>query len=109
MVLPIFYTAVTFNPQKIAEEIQKHGGFIPGIRPGKATSDYLQYILNRLTLAGAMFLGLLAILPSVARYATGITTLLLGGTGVLIVVSVILETTKALEAQLMMRNYEGFL
>ncbi|MEK7166763.1 MAG: preprotein translocase subunit SecY [Patescibacteria group bacterium] len=104
-----FYTAVTFNPQKIAEEIQKHGGFIPGIRPGKATSDYLQYILNRLTLAGAMFLGLLAILPSVARYATGITTLLLGGTGVLIVVSVILETTKALEAQLMMRNYEGFL
>lgn len=104
-----FYTAVTFNPQKIADEIQKYGGFIPGIRPGKSTADYLQYILNRLTLAGAVFLGIIAILPSVARHMTGITTLLLGGTGVLIVVSVVLETTKALEAQLMMRNYEGFL
>lgn len=104
-----FYTAVTFNPQKIADEIQKHGGFIPGIRPGKATANYLQYILNRLTLAGAMFLGIIAILPSLARQVTGVTTLLLGGTGVLIVVSVVLETTKALEAQLVMRNYEGFL
>ena len=104
-----FYTAVTFNPQKIADEIQKYGGFIPGIRPGKATADYLQYILNRLTLAGALFLGVIAILPSLARQVTGISTLLLGGTGVLIVVSVVLETTKALEAQLVMRNYEGFL
>lgn len=104
-----FYTAVTFNPQKISEEIQKHGGFIPGIRPGKATADYLQYILNRLTLAGALFLGIIAILPSLARFVTGVSTLLLGGTGVLIVVSVVLETTKALEAQLVMRNYEGFL
>lgn len=104
-----FYTAVTFNPQKIADEIQKYGGFIPGIRPGKSTADYLQYILNRLTLAGAVFLGIIAILPSLARHLTGITTLLLGGTGVLIVVSVVLETTKALEAQLVMRNYEGFL
>ena len=104
-----FYTAVTFNPQKIADEIQKHGGFIPGIRPGKSTADYLQYILTRLTLAGALFLGILAILPSIARLITGVTTLLLGGTGVLIVVSVVLETTKALEAQLVMRNYERFL
>lgn len=104
-----FYTAVTFNPQKIADEIQKYGGFIPGIRPGRATAEYLQYILNRLTLAGALFLGIIAILPSVARQVTGISTLLLGGTGVLIVVSVVLETTKALEAQLVMRNYEGFL
>ena len=104
-----FYTAVTFNPQKIADEIQKHGGFIPGIRPGRATAEYLQYILTRLTLAGALFLGLIAILPSLARGLTGVTTLLLGGTGVLIVVSVVLETTKALEAQLVMRNYEGFL
>ena len=104
-----FYTAVTFNPQKIADEIQKYGGFIPGIRPGKSTADYLQYILNRLTLAGALFLGIIAILPSIARQITGINTLLLGGTGVLIVVSVVLETTKALEAQLVMRNYEGFL
>lgn len=104
-----FYTAVTFNPQKIADEIQKYGGFIPGIRPGKSTADYLQYILTRLTLAGAIFLGIIAILPSIARSITGVSTLLLGGTGILIVVSVILETVKSLEAQLVMRNYEGFL
>ncbi len=104
-----FYTAVTFNPQKIADEIQKYGGFIPGIRPGKSTATYLQFILNRLTLAGAIFLGIIAILPSIARQVTGINTLLLGGTGVLIVVSVVLETVKALEAQLVMRNYDGFL
>ncbi|MBI4058404.1 preprotein translocase subunit SecY [Candidatus Gottesmanbacteria bacterium] len=104
-----FYTAVTFNPQKIADEIQRYGGFIPGIRPGKSTAEYLQYILTRLTLAGALFLGVIAILPSIARQVTQINTLMLGGTGVLIVVSVVLETTKALEAQLVMRNYEGFL
>ena len=104
-----FYTAVTFNPQKIAEEIKKHGGFIPGIRPGKPTADYLSYILNRITLAGALFLGLIAILPTIARSLTGVTTMALGGTGILIVVSVILETAKALEAQLIMRSYDGFL
>jgi len=104
-----FYTAVTFNPQKISEEIQKHGGFIPGIRPGRITAEYLQYILTRLTLAGALFLGILAILPSIARGITGVSTLMLGGTGILIVVSVVLETVKSLEAQLVMRNYEGFL
>ncbi len=104
-----FYTAITFNPTKIADEIQKHGGFIPGIRPGKPTAQYLTYILNRITLAGALFLGCIAILPSLARSITGVQTLLLGGTGVLIVVSVVLETTKALEAQLIMRDYEGFL
>ena len=104
-----FYTAITFNPKKIADEIQKYGGFIPGIRPGGATAQYLNYILTRITLAGALFLGLIAILPSIARQITGLTTLLIGGTGVLIVVSVVLETVKALEAQLVMRNYEGFL
>jgi preprotein translocase subunit SecY len=104
-----FYTAVTFNPDKIADDIKKYGGFIPGIRPGRPTADHLSYILNRITLAGAIFLGLIAILPSLARYATGITTLTIGGTGILIVVSVILEISKTLEAQLIMRNYEGFL
>jgi len=104
-----FYTAITFNPKKIADEIQKYGGFIPGIRPGTATAQYLNYILTRITLAGALFLGLIAILPAIARQITGLTTLLIGGTGVLIVVSVVLETVKALEAQLVMRNYEGFL
>lgn len=104
-----FYTAITFNPGKIAGEIQKHGGFIPGIRPGTPTANYLNYILTRITLAGALFLGAIAILPSLARGTTGVTTLLVGGTGVLIVVSVVLETVKSLEAQLVMRNYEGFL
>ncbi len=104
-----FYTAITFDPKKIASEIQKHGGFIPGIRPGGPTASYLNYILTRITLAGALFLGAIAIFPSIARGTTGSTTLLIGGTGILIVVSVILETVKALEAQLVMRNYEGFL
>ncbi len=104
-----FYTAITFNPTKIAGEIQKYGGFIPGIRPGSPTASYLNYILTRITLAGALFLGILAIFPSLARGISGLSTLLIGGTGVLIVVSVVLETVKALEAQLVMRNYEGFL
>ncbi len=104
-----FYTAITFNPLKIAEQIKKHGGFIPGIRPGKPTAAYLNKILTRITLAGALFLGVIAILPSIARYLTGVTTLAIGGTGILIVVSVVLETSKALEAQLLMRSYDGFL
>ncbi len=104
-----FYTAVTFNPDKISQDIKKYGGFIPGIRPGKPTADYLSYVLNRITLAGALFLGLIAILPSLARLATGITTLTIGGTGILIVVSVILEVSKGLEAQLIMRNYDSFI
>lgn len=103
-----FYTAVVFNPKKIAEEIQKHGGFIPGIRPGTQTAYHLNYILTRITLAGAMFLGGIAILPTIARALTGIGTLLLGGTGILIVVSVVLETVRTIEAQLVMRNYERF-
>lgn len=104
-----FYTAITFNPQKIAEEIKKYGGFIPGIRPGQPTADYLNKILTRITLAGALFLGIIAILPSIARALTGVTTMAIGGTGILIVVSVVLETSKALEAQLIMRDYDGFL
>jgi preprotein translocase subunit SecY len=104
-----FYTAVIFNPKKIAEEIQKFGGFIPGIRPGTPTAGYLNYILTRITLAGALFLGLIAVFPTIARLFTNVQNLMLGGTGILIVVSVILETIKAIEAQLVMRNYEGFL
>ncbi len=103
-----FYTAVVFNPKKIAEEIQKYGGFIPGIRPGSPTAGYLNYILTRITLAGALFLGLIAVFPTIARFFTNIQNLMLGGTGILIVVSVVLETVKAIEAQLVMRNYEGF-
>lgn len=104
-----FYTAVVFNPKKISEDIQKYGGFIPGVRPGKPTTNYLNYILTRITLVGACFLGFVAVLPEVVRIATGVQTVLLGGTSILIVVSVVLETFKAIEASLVMRNYEGFL
>lgn len=104
-----FYTAITFNPQKISGEIQKHGGFIPGIRPGSPTANYLNYILTRITLAGALFLGAIAILPALMRSVTGINLLTVGGTSLLIVVSVVLESVKQLESQLVMRNYDGFL
>lgn len=104
-----FYTAVTFNPEKIAEDIRKYGGFIPGIRPGHPTSHYLNYVLTRITLVGALFLGAVAVLPSLAQSFTDITTLTIGGTGVLIVVSVVLETLRQLESMLVTRDYEGFL
>ena len=103
-----FYTVVVFNPQKIAEEIQKHGGFIPGIRPGLATKEYLEKILYKITSVGAVFLGLIAILPVLISKITGLTNLVIGGTGILIVVSVILETFKMVEAQLVMKNYDKF-
>ena len=104
-----FYTAVVFNPQKIADEIKKYGGVFSGIRPGGATSDYLNKIFNRITLAGAVFLGVIAILPAIAQTVFRIPSLSLGGTGILIVVSVVLETTKSLQSQLLARSYEGFL
>ncbi len=101
-----FYTSVAFNPQKISEDIRKSGGFVPGIRPGGATVSYLRYVINRLTLAGGVFLGLLAVMPSIVQSLTGITSLAIGGTGLLIVVSVILETVKQIEAQLVSREYD---
>jgi preprotein translocase subunit SecY len=103
-----FYTIIVFNPQKIAEEIQKHGGFIPGIRPGLATKQYLEKILYKITSVGAIFLGLIAILPALVSKLTGIPGLVIGGTGILIVVSVILETFKVVEAQLVMKSYDKF-
>lgn len=109
LVFTFFYTTVSFNPTKIADEIKKYGGFVPGIRPGKATENYLSYILYRITTVGAVFLGVIAVLPFIVQQATGISTLAIGGTGLLIVVSVILETSKQLEAMLIMRSYEGFL
>ena len=108
VVFTYFYTAVVFNPKKISEEIQKQGGFIPGIRPGTETAKYLGYVLSRITSGGAIFLGLVAILPVLGRSVTNVQTLLLGGTGILIVVSVVLETIKSIEAQLVMKNYEGY-
>lgn len=104
-----FYTAVIFNPTKISDEIKKQGGFIPGIRPGSSTAAYLNYILIRITVAGALFLGAIAILPSIASQVTGLTTLALGGTGLLIVVSVIMDTAKHFESKLIERNYNVFL
>ncbi|MCL4366255.1 preprotein translocase subunit SecY [Patescibacteria group bacterium] len=103
-----FYTAVIFNPTKVADEIKKYGGFIPGIRPGTQTAKFLNYIMVRITLAGALFLGAIAVLPSVASSVTGIKTLILGGTGLLIVVSVILDTAKQFESKLIERSYEIF-
>ncbi len=103
-----FYTAVIFNPVKVADEIKKYGGFIPGIRPGTQTAAFLNYIMVRITLAGAVFLGAIAILPSIASQVTGIKTLVLGGTGLLIVVSVILDTAKQFESKLIERSYEVF-
>lgn len=104
-----FYTVVVFNPQKISEEIQKHGGFIPGIRPGEATKQYLEKIVYRITSVGAIFLGLVAVMPVLVSKLTGLTNLVIGGTGILIVVSVILETFKMVEAQLVMKNYDKFI
>lgn len=104
-----FYTAVVFNPEKIAENLQKTGGFIPGIRPGSQTSDYLARVLTRITVVGGAFLGLVAILPSFFQSAIGITNLTIGGTGILIVVSVILELIRELEGELATRKYEAFI
>lgn len=104
-----FYTNVVFNPTKIADEIKKHGGFIPGIRPGKYTADYLKFVLNRITLVGGTFLGLIAVLPFLLKDIINISTIALGGTGLLIVVSVVLETTKQLQSLVTMRSYEGYL
>lgn len=104
-----FYTSVIFNPTKVADEIKKYGGFIPGIRPGKATADHLSFISNRITLVGAVFLGFIAVIPFILQDVTKISVIAFGGTGLLIVVSVILETSSQLESQLVMRSYEGFL
>lgn len=103
-----FYTAVIFNPEKIAENLQKSGGFIPGIRPGSQTVSYLNGVLSKITLAGAIFLGLVAIMPSLIQSFFGINNLAIGGTGVLIVVSVVLEVMRNLESQLVMKKYDRF-
>ena len=103
-----FYTGVIFKPDQMAENLQKQGGFIPGIRPGSETSNYLAKVITRLTLNGAIFLGLIAVLPFVVQAATKINTLVLGGTGVLIMVSVIIETMRQIQAQLAMRAYEKY-
>lgn len=101
-----FYTTITFNPETIAENLQKRGGFVPGYRPGKTTSQYLVNTSHKVTFFGAMFLGMIAILPIIMQQATGVTTFAIGGTSILIMVSVAIETMDTIEAQLIMREYE---
>jgi preprotein translocase subunit SecY len=103
-----FYTSVIFKPTEIAENLQKQGGFIPGIRPGSHTASYLGSTMNKVVFAGAIFLGLIAILPLVVGPMTGVATISLGGTSLLITVAVVIETVKQIDAQLVMRDYEGF-
>lgn len=100
-----FYTAITFDPKSISENIQKQGGYIPGIRPGPMTSQFLNHLLTRVTLVGAIFLGVVAILPNIVQGFTGITAFTLGGTSILIVVSVAIEIMKQMDAQLSMYEY----
>ncbi|MDK2896777.1 MAG: preprotein translocase subunit SecY [Candidatus Atribacteria bacterium] len=104
-----FYTAVTFNPMDLADNMKKYGGFIPGIRPGRPTIDYIDRCLSRITLWGALFLAFVAITPDIMVRVTGITTFYFGGTAIIIMVGVAIETVRQLEAQLLMRHYEGFI
>lgn len=108
IIFTFFYSGIVLKPPEIAENLQKQGGFIPGIRPGKETAQYLGRIISRINLTGAAFLGLVAILPYIVQSLTKITTLFLGGTGILIMVSVIIETMRQIQAQLLMRQYEMY-
>lgn len=107
VIFTYFYATVVFNPEEVAENVQRNGGFVPGLRPGKQTADYLFKVLNRITLPGALFLGLIAILPYILQRITGVQTLTFGGTSLLIVVAVVIETIKQIEAQLTMHDYDN--
>ncbi len=109
VVFTFFYTAFTFVPNDVADNIKRYGGFIPGIRPGRPTAEFLQRVVTRITIAGALFLGIVAVMPTIIGDITGVQTLRLGGTSILIVVGVVVETMKQLEAQLLQRSYEGFI
>ena len=105
-----FYVSITFNPTEVADNMKKYGGFIPGIRPGRPTAEYLSYVLSRLTAPGSIYLGLIALIPMVAIGLVGASQQFpLGGTSILIAVGVGLDTVKQIESQLQQRNYEGFL
>ncbi len=105
-----FYVSITFNPTEVADNMKKYGGFIPGIRPGRPTAQYLNYVLTRLTAPGALYLGLIALVPMVAFALLGVGSQFpFGGTSILIAVGVGLDTVKQIESQLQQRNYEGFL
>ncbi len=104
-----FYSTMQFNPIEVANNLKKNGGFIPGFRPGKPTADFISKVLNKITLFGAIYLSIIAIAPIVTQNIIGVRNLAIGGTSIIIVVSVALETMKALEAQMLMRHYKGFL
>ena len=106
-IFTFFYTAITFNPEEVAKNLQRSGGFLPGIRPGEGTSLFFKKIINRVTLWGAIFLGLIAVLPLIVQGLTGVAVLTVSGTALLIVVSVALETMRQVDSQLTMRGYEG--
>lgn len=103
-----FYTGVVFKPEQIAENLQKQSGFVPGLRPGRETRDYLALVITRITLFGSIFLGLIAILPYIVQGITHITTIVLGGTGILIIVSVIIETMRQIKSQIIMHTYDAY-
>ena len=109
IVFTFFYSAITFNPANMADNMKKYGGFIPGIRPGKNTTAYIDHIMTRVTLSGAIFLAIIAILPNILIRVTGITTFSFGGTSLLIMVGVALETVQQIESHMLMRHYEGFI
>ncbi len=109
VIFTYFYTTVAFNTKQLSEMLMKQGGFIQGIRPGTATKKYLDFVSFRITFFGAAFLGLIAVLPSIGQKLTGIQTLMIGGTGLLIIVSVVLETVKQIKSQLVTRDYDSFL
>lgn len=109
IVFTFFYSAITFNPANMADNMKKYGGFIPGIRPGKNTTAYIDHIMTRVTLSGAIFLAIIAILPNILIKVTGITTFSFGGTSLLIMVGVALETVQQIESHMLMRHYEGFI
>ena len=107
-----FYSTIQFNPIEVSNNLRKNGGYIPGYRPGKPTSEFLQKVLNKITLFGAIYLGIVAIVPIIVTMFSDVaqkTGLSIGGTSIIIVVGVALETVRALEAQMLMRNYKGFL
>ena len=107
-----FYAAISFNPIDVADNMKKYGGFVPGVRPGKQTAEYLDFIMTRITLPGSLFLALIAVFPSIISGLLKIPYLVasfFGGTGLLIIVGVMLDTMKQIESHLLMRHYEGFM
>ena len=104
-----FYAAIQYNPVELANNLKKNGGFVPGFRPGKPTADFIHKVISKITLFGALYLAIIALLPIIVGNILNYNALSIGGTSVIIVVGVALETVKVLEAQMMMRHYKGFL